>query len=210
MAERTSGAHKIVTIPMLYGAIQRTISGPDAHQTVADRLFASLEGKSVVEIGCGPGTWAPHLSHAREYTGIDRNGRHIALAHEKHGSNQVRFVCGDLADPAVLAKLDKCDAVIGMGILHHLDDPIARDVLAQVASILRPGGRYIGNEPVFHARQHPVARLLKWMDSGKNIRSEEGYRTLFQSSFSDLDTQVVTDLARLPYSHCMISAVVTC
>lgn len=206
MAERTSGAHRIVTVPALYGVIQRMISGADAHEKVAGRLFADLEGKRVVEIGCGPGTWAPFLSHAADYTGVDWNEQHIAAAKGAYGSDRMRFVRGDLSNADLLATLDKCDAVVGMGILHHLDDPIARQMLAGASAMLVPGGRYIGNEPVRHAGQHPVARLLKWLDSGKNIRTEAGYRDLFGDSFATLETNVVTDLIRMPYSHCLISA----
>jgi SAM-dependent methyltransferase len=208
MIERTGGVHKIVTLPALYSVIQRMISGAVAHKKVAERLFAGLEGKRVVEIGCGPGTWAPFLSRASNYIGVDWNEKHIAVAQNTYGSERMRFVRGDLSDADLLPQLDKCDAVIGMGILHHLDDRIAADVLAQAATILLPGGRYIGNEPVRHTGQHPVARLLKSLDSGKNIRTEAGYRHLFGEAFGTLHTQIVTDLIRMPYSHCLISATV--
>jgi SAM-dependent methyltransferase len=146
------------------------------------------------------------LASARSYTGIDWNERHIQTAQTLLGSDRVRFVCGDIDDHTLFDLMDRFDAVVGMGILHHLDDHVAVNVLNRVAGLLATGGRYIGVEPVLHVRQNPIARLLKALDSGQNIRTENGYRDLFEQNFADLNTRVTTDLMRVPYSHCIISA----
>ena len=150
MAEWTNGLHRLVTIPAVYSWVQKTLGGPDAKGRIASRLFSGLAGKHVVEIGCGPGLWSDYLSHAASFTGIDRSPKHIEVATSSYGSDRVRFLCGDLAHADVISTVDNCDAVIAIGILHHLDDDIARDVLAQAAAVLRPHGVFIGLEPVYH------------------------------------------------------------
>ena len=203
MAERSKGIHRIVTVPALYEWIQTLLSGPDAKARIARDLFMGLEGKRVVEIGCGPGLWSDHLQHAASYVGVDRNSQHIEAANSRHSTPHTTFFCGDLADASVIHAIGACDAVVAIGILHHLDDAIARSVLAQSIALLRPKGVFIGLEPVYHQRQNPVARLLNWLDSGKNIRTEGGYRALFPGTLG-LETRVATNLMRVPYSHVLI------
>jgi len=209
MAERTSGLHRLVTVPAIYAAIQNILGGAEGRKHVADLLFAGLVGKKVLEVGCGPGSWAPYLSHAAAYTGIDWNPRHIETAQLKYGGDSVRFIHGDLADPALIADIGAPDAVVGIGILHHLDDAIAADLLKRIASLLASGGRYVGIEPVLHAGQNPVARLLKALDSGRNIRTEPAYRALLGTQYAHIGTVIRTDMMRLPYSHCIIDGIVS-
>lgn len=206
MAERTSGLHRIVTVPALYATIQSLLGGgPAGRAKVAARLFGDVSGQSVLEIGCGPGTWVPYLDAAASYTGIDWNARHIETAQRLYASGTRRFVCGDLSE-MLQDGAAQVDLVVGVGILHHLDDPVAVQVLSTVSALLRPGGSYVGIEPVLHAGQHPVARLLKALDSGRNIRTDAGYRSLLAPHFASLRTDVETGLMRVPYSHCLIAA----
>jgi SAM-dependent methyltransferase len=206
MAERTKGLHAIVTVPALYSGIQSILGGPNAKERIAIDLFSGLEGKRVVEIGCGPGLWSAYLGHAGSYLGVDRNPKHIDAAKTQYGSADTAFLCGDLADAGVIHAIGECDAIIAIGILHHLDDAIARSVLAQASALLRSRGVFVGLEPVYHDGQNPFARLLKWLDSGKNIRREEGYHTLFPPDIT-LTTRVATGLMRVPYSHVMMKGV---
>lgn len=204
MAEWTRGLHRIVTIPAVYDAIQRALGGPQARIGVARRLFADAEGKSVLEVGCGPGTWAPYLASARAYLGVDWNPAHIELAKRNFGRETTRFICGDLNDPATIPNDSLFDIVVGIGILHHLDDEIADRVMQRIATLLTPTGNFIGLEPVYHPRQNPIAKLLKFCDSGRNIRTEAGYRGLMDPAFGQIQTEIVTDLMRVPYSHCIL------
>jgi SAM-dependent methyltransferase len=204
MTERTKGIYSIVASPALYAKIQSFLGGPDAKERLAREIFSDLKGKSVVEIGCGPGLWSAHLQHAASYIGVDRNQRHIQEANSRYGTQTTRFLCGDLADAGVISAIGACDVVIAIGILHHLSDDIAREVLSQSAALLGPKGVFIGIEPVLHARQNPIARLLKWLDSGQNIRHEAEYRALFPKELA-LQTHVRTNLMRVPYSHLIMN-----
>ena len=207
MAERTRGIYQLVTFPGIYEKLQLALSGGDPYDRVGKILFDGLDGKNVLEIGCGPGRWSQELGHAGQYTGIDWNPRHIEKASRDYGTDKVRFICGDLGDQSILDPNTPVEVVIGIGILHHLDDETATNVLARAAALLGPGGHYIGLEPVVHPGQNPIARLLKMLDSGRNIRTSAGYEKLFSPAFQSVQTTRRTDLMRVPYSHLLLRAV---
>lgn len=207
MSERTSGIYRLITIPALYAGFQAALGATGARRRIRDELLPDIAGKRILEIGCGPGTWAPLLHAAESYTGVDWNPGHIARAQAAHGSPTRRFICGDIADPLVLGADATFDVVMAMGILHHLDDPTALGVIERIAGRLTgsAGGRFVGVEPVFHERQHPFAAWMKRRDSGQDIRTEEGYRALLAQGFGQVEIRVVTNYLRVPYSHCLLT-----
>jgi SAM-dependent methyltransferase len=207
MSERTRGLYRLVTFPHAYRMIQRILSGEGSRKRVSDLLFAALDGKTVCEIGCGPGSWASEMDSAMNYIGIDWNKEHIDHANERYGNEKTRFFQGDVKSLESIQVIGPRDRVVGMGILHHLNDDAAVRTLEQVTRILKPGGRYIGLENVYHDNQNPIARILNALDSGKNVRGEDGYRQLFGKEFIEVHTFIRTDLMRVPYSHLLIEAI---
>ena len=208
MTEYTRGLHRIVTFPAIYEAIQAVLGGPESRRRIAMAVLSGLEGRSVVEIGCGPGTWSAFLTNTAHYLGVDYNARHIESALRHFGTEHTQFYCGDIADPQVIGQIGKVDCVVGIGILHHLDDDIARTMLDNIKSILGFGGEFVGIEPVYHRHQNPIARLLNHLDSGRNIRTEQGYRSLFGANMA-IKTEIRKDMLRVPYSHCIIRALIS-
>jgi len=204
VAEWTGGLHRLVTMPRVYDWIQRLLGGPQARDKIASELLGYARGKSILEIGCGPGTWVPYLPEPKSYLGLDWNEKHIATAQDRYGSENIQFAVADVSG------LDRSfrgyDVVLGVGILHHLDDSEARIVLHKSAAVLSPGGIYIGLEPVYHSRQNPIAKMLKMLDSGRNIRREDQYRSLFGDGYSVVESRIETSIMRVPYSHCLIRA----
>jgi SAM-dependent methyltransferase len=206
MAERTKGIYRLVTLPRFYEWLQSALSGPDLNIRLQETIFSDVAGKNILEIGCGPGRWVKPLNSAAYYTGIDWNPRHIRKAEEEFGSKTTSFICGDISDEQFLENDVHFDFVIGIGILHHLDNTTAAKVLGDAAKVLKSGGVYIGLEPVLHARQNPIARLLKALDSGKHVRDLNGYKSMFSELYADIDTEIKTDLMRIPYSHVILRA----
>jgi SAM-dependent methyltransferase len=206
MTERTSGLHRLVTWPRAYAAIQNVLAGDAARRALQERLFLDLDGARLIELGCGPGTWAPYLPNVATYVGVDRNPRHIARARARDALPGARFICADVADPGFLVDEAPFDVALIVGVVHHLTDAQAAAALDGLASRLRPGGRLLVVEPVRHPGQHPVARLLKALDSGRAIRDEAGYRALVAPRFPRIAVEIATDLMRVPYSHLLLRA----
>src|SRR5436190_14650596 len=62
-------------------------------------------GQAILDIGCGSGHLLAALRPARA-VGIDLSAPAVATARAAYGSDTVRFVRGDGADPALLATLE--------------------------------------------------------------------------------------------------------
>jgi SAM-dependent methyltransferase len=108
-----------------------------------------LQGQAVLDLGCGRGERALDLLGAdADVTGVDISAAYIeeaSAAAEGAGfpASQYRFLVGDAhALPFVNGSFDM---VVGNGILHHLDLPIA---LGEVRRLLAPGGRALFLEPL--------------------------------------------------------------
>lgn len=102
--------------------------------------FAEVAGKDVLEVGCGSGVHARLLAEAgARVTAVDLTPTAVELTRKRlalHGlSADVRE-----ADAQQLPFADACfDFVWSWGVVHHSEDT-AR-VVAEIARVLRPGGR---------------------------------------------------------------------
>lgn len=122
-------------------------AGSEHHRRVAIPSLMSLldpvQGERILDMGCGPGVLAPHVSRAgARYTGIDSSRRLIAFA-RKHHAGRGRFIVADATDPALLTRFEQGD-FDGVTFLLSIQDidPLAPAVL-NAAAALRPGGRIV-------------------------------------------------------------------
>lgn len=116
-----------------------------------------VRGKKVLDYGCGDG----HFTHllaglgAQAY-GIDISPQLIAKARASappQPSGFPNFLVGDAHKTPFADKF--FDMVMGNGALHHFTLDRA---YPEIARILKPGGRAIFQEPMFH---HPLVWLLR-------------------------------------------------
>jgi predicted SAM-dependent methyltransferase len=97
--------------------------------------------------------------------------------------------------------LAEADLVLCNGVLHHLDDQETLDVFKLAKSILAPGGRFVSYEPVFLAHQDRISKWIMRRDRGQHVRREREWRALAGSVFQDFDTDIATNLIRIPYTY---------
>jgi ubiquinone/menaquinone biosynthesis C-methylase UbiE len=115
------------------------------------------DGKVVLDYGCGPGYLTKHLINrgAVFVTGIDVSDAEIEQARERAVKNGIedrsRFLVADAH--ATEFPDDSFDVIVGDSILHHLE---LRKALLEIRRILRPGGRAVFLEPLWH---NPLLRL---------------------------------------------------
>jgi SAM-dependent methyltransferase len=127
----------------VYDAISRLL-GPFYRGIAADAAAAAPDGARVLEVGCGPGHLSDRLAgHGLEVTGVDldpamvERARASAARRGDTGQRRPTFLVGDAAS---LAFPDNSfDLVVSTLSLHHWADPAAG--LAEIARVLRPGGR---------------------------------------------------------------------
>jgi cyclopropane fatty-acyl-phospholipid synthase-like methyltransferase len=161
-------------------------------------LIRPFPGMRVLDLGCGPAEILDGLPEDVSYTGYDMSADYIAAAKEKFGPRGT-FHCR-LLEQAEVATLDSFDLVMGIGVLHHLDDDTARQFMTLAKAALKPGGRVLTVDACYAPKQNPVAHFLITKDRGQHVRDEAGYRALVEGIFTGV-AGAVTHHAWIPYTH---------
>ncbi len=129
------------------------------------RLLGGVQGKRVLEIGCGGGQCA--IAFAKEgaiVTGIDQSAAQLAFARQLATTEGVKvdFVEGDITRlPQV--KTASQDAVFSAHALSYVEDMEA--CFAEVYRVLRPAGLFV------FSTGHPVRAMLSEADPLRIDRS---------------------------------------
>ena len=133
----------------------------------------------MLDVGCGPGTNAEHFAHA-DYLGIDVNPAYVATASRRHGR---RFVTADVTGPAAWGA-DKFDFILVNSLLHHLDSPSVRRLLARLGSLVSDDGYIHILELVLPPERHSLRAVLANADRGRFARPLSDWRLLFEESLA--------------------------
>ena len=124
------------------------LAAPDERNRYNIQLYhrtatqADLSGKQVLEVSCGHGGGASYVVRTlrpASYTGLDLNAEAIAFCQKRHSLPGLDFVHGD-AQSLPFAD-ESFDAVINVEAAHGYPD--FPRFLAEVARVLRPGGRFL-------------------------------------------------------------------
>jgi SAM-dependent methyltransferase len=141
-------------------ALQRFYEAP-----LLARLGGRVPGGRVLEIGCGSGYGTRLILDrfgAATVDAVDLDPRAVAAAQRRltvYG-DRVRVALGSATDlaEAVGAADASYDAVFDFAIIHHIED--WRAALAEVARVLRPGGRFFFDEVTATALNRATYRRL--------------------------------------------------
>lgn len=131
----------------------------------------------VLDVGCGPGTNARHFAHA-DYLGLDMNPAYIEHARRRYGK---RFEVADVTHDATPSS-EPFDFVLVNSLLHHIDTPNTRRVLAHLATRLTADGHVHILDLVLPERCGLPRMLAKW-DRGNHPRPLEEWRAIFSEAF---------------------------
>jgi ubiquinone/menaquinone biosynthesis C-methylase UbiE len=111
---------------------------------MSERVSASLpRGGTVVDIGCGTGTFAIALAGQRpdaHVIGVDGDPEILAIAQAKPGAGAVEWHRG-LAGQLPLAD-DSADVATMSLVLHHLLPDQKREAMTEAKRVLKPGGSF--------------------------------------------------------------------
>jgi len=168
---------RLLEQPIVY----RTWMAPFAEAKLAPMRahtdFAKL--KRVLDVGCGPGTNAPHFAHA-DYLGVDINPQYVADAARRYGR---AFLAADITTYQVTG--DPFDCILVNSFLHHVDLESTHRILAHLPSLLPADGFVHIIELVLPPKASP-SRLLAKLDRGDFPRPLEEWRTIFNQHFEEV------------------------
>lgn len=200
MTQTTTGLRALLGHAAIYTAFQSLLGAQSGWKRLVEVHLRLRDDDRVLDVGCGPADILEYLP-AVEYTGYDISESYIARARERF-SHRGTFHCRHLGLSDVAEHLP-FDVVIGVGLLHHLDDTEASDFLRVARAALKPGGRLVTIDPCWAEGQNAMAKILIAADRGRNVRSAPHYERLAGTIFSD---RVVTVEHRrwIPYTHCIM------
>jgi 2-polyprenyl-3-methyl-5-hydroxy-6-metoxy-1,4-benzoquinol methylase len=128
---------------------------------VGDKLF-----RSILDIGCGNGAISlPLLRKDNQLTLLDISSNMLCIANSltpAEFSDNVEMINEDFMSAEL--ELQSYDLILCLGVLAHADSP--GDVIARIASLLKPNGRVIVQNSNSH---HPVGYLFNLYSKLRNI-----------------------------------------
>lgn len=137
----------------------------------AEQFLGSVEGKSILEVGCGRG--ATLLEFARRganVVGLDYSEQALVVCRQLENRDGIRgqatFVNGDARK--IPLPSESFDFVFSVGLIEHFEDPT--EILAEQQRVLRKGGFLLVQVPqkysVYTAVKKMMIRLGKWPYGG--------------------------------------------
>src|SRR5262245_62160131 len=176
MAQVTTGIRAVLSHPLVYNALQSLMGAEEGRTCIVREHVRPFPGMRILDLGCGTAEILSALPADITYVGYDMDPQYIAAA-QRRFAGRGTFHCR-LLEQAEVATLDPFDVVLGIGVLHHLDDATARQFMAIARAALGRGGRIYTVDPCYAPGQSPIARYLISRDRGQHVRDAEGYRAL--------------------------------
>ncbi len=146
-------------------------------------------GEQVLDVGCGTGTLALEAAQrvglAGHVTGIDPGEQQIARARVKAARRHVDidFQVGVIEQLPFSEQT--FDVVFSTLMMHHLPAPLKRQGLAQIARVLKPGGRLVIAD--FVHKQERTGRATRFHAGGSRLQDLENL--LIEAGFDQLATE---------------------
>jgi SAM-dependent methyltransferase len=185
----------LLSSQLIYRGFRRITGSGRVNREFVEKYVRPRDGDAILDIGCGP-AGVLELMPRVQYTGIDRSPSYIAAARRRFGQ-RATFLCCDLTN-LERREFGDFDAIISMGVIHHLNDDEAVTMLGHALALLKPGGRFVSYDPCFTEPQHQLARWIHKLDRGAFVRFDKRYEELISLVFSSYRRYIRTDLCTVP------------
>ena len=193
-----SKLNPILSHPLLYVAYQSLVGGIAARKKCIQRHVRPTPGMVVLDIGCGPG-YAISCFTNPEYYGFDISPEYIKWARRKF-SPPGHFRC-QFFDQSALQWLPKVDVVLLLGVLHHVDNHQAVQLLDLARQAMKPDGLLVTLDGCYLPKMSRLAKFFLDEDRGEFIREPEEYVNLGRQVFQRVESVVELDLFYIPYTN---------
>jgi 2-polyprenyl-3-methyl-5-hydroxy-6-metoxy-1,4-benzoquinol methylase len=167
--------------PRLWLLFQRLIGGTKDKQSIA---LSTWNGRhKILEIGCSVGNIADAFRSLPgiAYTGIDIDGKAINVAQRRFAGTAFRFLEESIEEHA--QSKSRYDYILVAGMLHHVDDAMATDILRTTRFLCSPGATVLIYDPDTLMPSDPA--LVRWyykLEQGKFRRPHTESEALIQNA----------------------------
>jgi ubiquinone/menaquinone biosynthesis C-methylase UbiE len=133
---------------------------------------------ATLDVGCGTAEFCRCFAPAI-YLGVDISSKYLLFAKRRCPEYAFVLASGD----ALGVKSRSFSQVLINGVIHHLDDQLARQLLEEAHRVLEDDGKLLMIEDIESDSSTLVTRLIHSMDMGDHIREREGYSRLISGLF---------------------------
>ena len=151
MSQNTGGLLAVLSHPVVYSLFQKVMGAHRVRTYFTHNFIKPETGDFILDIGCGPADILDYLPSVK-YWGFDISDAYISRAMIRF-AGRGQFSCKILKQDD-LDDLPPIDIALAIGLLHHLDDEEAVNLLTLIRSALKPGGRLITVDPCFEPGQY--------------------------------------------------------
>lgn len=202
----TTGIRRILEYPNIYELFEVLVGVRSVRRRYVNEFIRPFPKAKVLDIGCGSGQILPYLPEDVEYFGYDLNSKSIALAKKKY-AKRGHFECASVSEATPHPMMGQFDFVLANLVLHHLYDSEAKRLVDSAYAHLRPGGVLVTMDCVYVPNQPKIAKFLISIDRGQQVRTSESYTSLITKPFASIESFVLHDMFKFPYTHFILRAV---
>jgi len=186
----------------VYSFFQWCVGAGNLRREFRDSLIRPYPDMRMLDVGCGPADILRYLPDSMHYVGVDGSEKYIARAREAHGDRGefIHLQFESTGSPEQL-NVEPFDLVASMGVLHHLDDHQAIEMLKWSKSMFSQDARFVSFDGCYVEGQSPIARYMLSKDRGEYVRTKEQYLEIASKVFSNVKATVAPNRLRFPYTH---------
>jgi ubiquinone/menaquinone biosynthesis C-methylase UbiE len=185
----------------IYNFINKILGSKKATLIFVNEYIKPKMGDEILDFGCGTSSLLSYLKDVKDltYVGIDPNSHYIkkSLINFSFFKN-AQFYVGSIEVMDSINK--KFDIIVLSAVLHHVSTEHWSSILEKLYSKLKPGGRIVLLDNVFHSNQNFISKLLISLDRGKSVVNISRYLKLVSGNYI-IDYDLRLDLLNFPYSH---------
>lgn len=198
--EKNSLIYKLLRFSFVYKTYQFLVIRKSTYKFIYQNIFKTDNTSIVLDCGCGPAQYR-NLIKCSKYIGIDFNKKHIEMARKKFSNDT--FYIDDILN-FDFKKITGYSDVLLFGLLHHLNDSNAKELIKNLSNNLKDDGKIVSIDPVYMESRNiyiSVANFIASKDQGNFVRTEKEYIKLIDPSIFRTETKIYDNLLRIPFHH---------
>ncbi len=152
-----------------------------------DLLADRIEGKRVIDVGCGNGdVTLRYLDKVEQLDYLDISDKMLELVKSKVPENMASKVAFFNCDLEQLDVTKKYDIIVAYGLIMHVNSPF--ESLKKMSELLEPGGLLLTQYTNY---SHPISRFNKFLRRERNYSINKIDKKIFKDLTSKLGFKVL-------------------